>query len=143
MNIQIFNQGNRHDIPFSVDEIASFLYQHLDQFGDPKTAILKCIDYVFERGGFITLGTIDNQLAGVVIMNDTGMSGYIPEYILVYVAVNKQWRGKSLGKQLMEAVIENADGNIALHVEPENPAKRLYERLGFTNKYLEMRLIKK
>jgi len=143
MNIQIFNQGNRHDIPFSVDEIASFLYQHLDQFGDPKTAILKCIDYVFERGGFITLGTIDNQLAGVIIMNDTGMSGYIPEYILVYVAVNKQWRGKSLGKQLMEAVIENADGNIALHVEPENPAKRLYERLGFTNKYLEMRLIKK
>jgi ribosomal protein S18 acetylase RimI-like enzyme len=36
----------------------------------------------------------------------------------------------------------NLRGNIALHVEPDNPAKILYEKLGFTNKYLEMRLIK-
>jgi len=143
MKIQIFNQNNKQEIPYSFDAIANFLHQHLDQFGDEKTAILKCIDYVFHRGGFITLGTIENQLAGVVIMNETGMSGYIPEYILVYIAVDKQWRGKGVGKQMMEAAIENADGNIALHVEPDNPAKRLYERLGFTNKYLEMRLIKK
>jgi ribosomal protein S18 acetylase RimI-like enzyme len=38
--------------------------------------------------------------------------------------------------------ISIAEGNIALHVEPDNPAKGLYEKLGFTNKYLEMRLIK-
>jgi ribosomal-protein-alanine N-acetyltransferase len=38
--------------------------------------------------------------------------------------------------------IENTEGNIALHVEPDNPAKNLYERMGFTNKYLEMRLNK-
>jgi GNAT superfamily N-acetyltransferase len=143
MNIQIFNQNNKQDIPCSFDEIADFLHEHLDQFGDEKGAILKCIDYVFNRGGFITLGLLDNKLAGVVIMNETGMSGYIPEYILVYIAVDKQWRGKGVGKQLMEAAIENADGNVALHVEPDNPAKRLYEKLGFTNKYLEMRLIKK
>ena len=47
-----------------------------------------------------------------------------------------------IGKQLMEKAISIAEGNIALHVEPDNPAKKLYEKLGFTNKYLEMRLIK-
>ncbi len=31
------------------------------------------------------------------------------------------------------------DGDIALHVEPDNPARFLYEKYGFTNKYLEMR----
>ena len=68
------------------------------------------------------------------------MEGYIPENILVYIAVNKDFRGKGLGKQLMEKAIGFATGSIALHVEPDNPAKKLYEKLGFTNKYLEMRL---
>ena len=42
----------------------------------------------------------------------------------------------------MSKVIEFSKGDIALHVEKDNPAKYLYEKLGFTNKYLEMRLKK-
>jgi ribosomal protein S18 acetylase RimI-like enzyme len=71
------------------------------------------------------------------------MEDYIPENILVYIAVDGDYRGKGIGKKLMEKTIEQADGNIALHVEPDNPAKYLYEKMGFTNKYLEMRLDKK
>ncbi|MCB0741696.1 MAG: GNAT family N-acetyltransferase, partial [Chitinophagaceae bacterium] len=66
--------------------------------------------------------------------------GYIPENILVYIAVHKSYRGKGLGKELMKKTMDRAKGSIALHVEPDNPAKFLYEKLGFTNKYLEMRL---
>ena len=61
---------------------------------------------------------------------------------MVYIAVDNSQRGKGFGKQLMQKAISIAEGNIALHVEPDNPAKKLYESLGFTNKYLEMRLIK-
>lgn len=71
------------------------------------------------------------------------MKGYIPENILVYIATHKEFRGKRIGKNMMLKAIELADGNIALHVEPDNPAKYLYEKIGFTNKYLEMRYIKK
>ena len=70
------------------------------------------------------------------------MSGYIPENILVYIAVNKNQRGKGVGKQIMQKAIANTDGDIALHVEKDNPAKFLYEKMGFTNPYLEMRLKK-
>ena len=42
----------------------------------------------------------------------------------------------------MQIAIKTVEGAIALHVEPDNPAKFLYEKLGFTNKYLEMRLQK-
>ena len=70
------------------------------------------------------------------------MSGFIPEHILVYIAVHAEYRGQGLGKQLMEHIIEATDGDIALHVEADNPAKHLYEKYGFTNKYLEMRLKK-
>jgi len=71
------------------------------------------------------------------------MSGYIPENILVYIAVDSNTRGTGVGKKLMKKAMSIAKGNIALHVEPNNPAKFLYEKLGFTNKYLEMRYEKK
>jgi ribosomal protein S18 acetylase RimI-like enzyme len=127
------------------DEIANFLFTHLDQYGDPKTDIMKCLDYSLSnyahQGGFVVLARDESgKIAGAVVMNKTGMESYIPENILVYIAVDKQFRGKGLGKNLMQRAIEFASGSIALHVEPDNPAKKLYEKLGFTNKYLEMRL---
>ncbi|MBZ0243394.1 MAG: GNAT family N-acetyltransferase, partial [Bacteroidales bacterium] len=78
-----------------------------------------------------------------VVVNRTGMEDYIPENILVYIAVDTSLRGKGIGKQLMKKVIDLSKGNIALHVESNNPALFLYEKLGFTNKYLEYRLIRK
>ena len=90
-----------------------------------------------------TILAIDNNaIVGAVILNNTGMGGFIPENILVYIAVDNSQRGKGYGKSLMQKAISVANGDIALHVEPNNPAKKLYEKLGFTNKYLEMRLIK-
>jgi ribosomal-protein-alanine N-acetyltransferase len=44
-----------------------------------------------------------------------------------------------MGKKLMQSTIDNSEGDIALHVEKDNPAKFLYEKMGFTNPYLEMR----
>lgn len=128
------------------DEIADFLLLHLGQYGDPKEDIMKCLDYALDQsmhaGGFVVMAREEGKLLGALIMNKTGMSGYIPENILVYIAVDASQRGKGIGGKLMEMAIKMANGSIALHVEPENPAKKLYERIGFTNKYLEMRLTK-
>jgi GNAT superfamily N-acetyltransferase len=70
------------------------------------------------------------------------MKGYIPENILVYIATHQDSRGRGVGKQMLQRAVELANGDVALHVEPENPARYLYEKAGFTNKYLEMRLTK-
>ena len=122
--------------------VADFLYQHLEQYGDKKEDILKCLNYVFDKGGFITVGHDNSTIKGIVVINDTGMQGYIPEHILVYIAVDGSTRGQGFGGKLMEKVLNTCKGDVALHVEPDNPAKRLYERMGFTNKYLEMRYVK-
>lgn len=128
------------------EEIADFLYEHLDEFGDEKADILKAIDYALNSGvtpgGFVVTARDEGKIIGAVVMNRTGMQGYIPDNILVYIAMDCNYRGKGIGKELMKKAIDKADGDIALHVEPENPAKFLYEKLGFTNKYLEMRLKK-
>ncbi|MBK5195642.1 MAG: GNAT family N-acetyltransferase, partial [Proteiniphilum sp.] len=123
-----------------------FLFENLEQFGDPKNHIEKAIDYSTKEfdsfGGFTMLLQEEDKIMGAVVINRTGMNGYIPENILVYIAIDKNSRGVGLGKKLMQKAIEHADGDIALHVEANNPAKKLYERLGFTNPYLEMRLKK-
>jgi GNAT superfamily N-acetyltransferase len=142
MNIVIIHPQNGKDSKFSDEKIVNFLFTHLDQYGDAKKDIQQCIDYVFNpnRGGMIFIAEEQNEIVGAVIVNKTGMSGYIPENILVYIAVHKNQRGKGSGKKLMQAVLENCQGDIALHVEKDNPAKFLYEKIGFTAPYLEMRL---
>jgi len=127
-------------------EIAHFLSDHLDQFGDKKEDILKSIDFsVKDRdsfGGFTLVARENDKIVGAVVVNQTGMDGYIPENILVYIATHRDLRGKGIGKGLMKEAIAFAQGDIALHVEAANPALHLYQKLGFENKYLEMRLKK-
>lgn len=148
MNIEytLIKSDKKNTPAFSRDEIADFLYNHLDEYGDTKTAILNCIGYAYGddpgQDGFIQLAHEGNEILGAVIINETNMKEYIPENILVYIAVHGKARGQGVGKQLMKKVIEATTGDIALHVEPDNPAKFLYEKFGFTNKYLEMRLKK-
>jgi ribosomal protein S18 acetylase RimI-like enzyme len=122
--------------------ISGFLVKHLERFGDPEEHIRMAMDYALDpaRGGFMVVGREDGKIIGAVVVNNTRMGGYIPENILVYIAVDGSMRGKGIGRKLMQEAIASATGGIALHVEPDNPAKRLYESLGFTNKYLEMRL---
>jgi len=123
--------------------IIDFLHEHLDQYNDSRLAIGHCIAYAMKEhsldGGFIIVGKENGQTQGVVIVNRTGMKHYIPENILVYIAVHKKARGKGYGKSLMQKTLEMTQGNIALHVEHDNPARFLYEKFGFQNKYLEYR----
>ena len=48
-------------------------------------------------------------------------------------------RGQGLGRRIIEEACGGLDGAVKLHVEYDNPAKRLYERIGFSTKYAEMR----
>ncbi len=144
MELKLINKHSGKDIFYTNETIANFLYDHLDEFGDKKSHILRAVDYVFDdpKGGHVLLGLDDGAIAGAVVINETGMSGYIPENILVYIAVHRNRRGEGLGKELMKHAIRLTTGNIALHVEHDNPARHLYKNVGFTNKYLEMRLNK-
>lgn len=132
--------------PTEKEKVANFIFTHLEKYGDPISAIKKAIDYAVKDrpslGGHVFIMEEDNEIIGAVVINKTGMDEYIPENILVYIATHKDHRRKGFGKKLMEYAISNCEGSIALHCEKDNPAKMLYEKLGFTNKYLEMRLEK-
>src|SRR6056297_2591225 len=88
------------------NSVIDFLYDNLQEYGDPRPDIEKAVDYALKEtksfGGFIVVSHYEDEIAGVVVINQTGMKDYIPENILVYIATHKNLRGKGIGKQLME-----------------------------------------
>lgn len=121
------------------EEIALFLFEHLGVYGDPLTDIFACLDHALAHQGSVHAIESDGNFLAVTVFNATGMRGYIPANILVYIAADQAHRGQGLGRALMEYALSTTEGGVALHVEPNNPARRLYERVGFTQPYLEMR----
>jgi GNAT superfamily N-acetyltransferase len=146
MEFKIIRKNEDFAGDFTRNKYVDFLFENLKPFGDPREDIEKSIDYAFSdaegKGGFIVAGFDEGELVSELVMNNTGHKGYIPENILVYVATKSGKRGKGYGKKIIEKSLEVSGTDVALHVEYENPAKRLYERLGFNSKYAEMRFIK-
>lgn len=106
-------------------QIVHFLYTHLGEYGDPEYQIEKAIDYSLREytsfGGFVAvMRNEENDIVGAVVVNRTGMDAYIPENILVYIAIHEGYRGKGIGGRLMTHAINTAEGDIALHVEMQN-----------------------
>jgi ribosomal-protein-alanine N-acetyltransferase len=130
----------------NVDDLAKFLFDSLKPYEDPlaevRQGIIDALSPSIGEPGFVLIAEIDQKVVGALLMLRTGMKGYIPENLLLMVAVDPSTRGKGVGAQIIKRSFEIADGDVKLHVEYDNPAKRLYERLGMTSKYAEMRFIK-
>ena len=124
--------------------LAGFLHKNLKPYEDTVEDIERGLDYAFSvqagKGGFVLLAEQDRHLLGALVMLHTGMEGYIPPNLLLFIAVTNQCRSQGIGRKLCERAIAECAGDVCLHVEYDNPAKRLYERLGFNTKYAEMRL---
>lgn len=126
-----------------VERLTAFLYEHLKPYEDTPADIRRGIEYALDeapgRGGFVVLAHEEDAPLGAVVMLETGMGGYVPGTLLLFVAVRRDARGRGIGERIIREAIGHADGDVKLHVEYDNPAKRLYERIGFSNKYAEMR----
>lgn len=148
LHFKLFN-SNQETSKLEKTEIIEFLYTHLDEYRDSKEDIGKAVDFALKinhpssamipLGGMILTLKEEGKVIACVVLNRTGMNGYIPDYILVFIAVHKDHRGKGHGKEILKKALELTPGDVALHVEPENPARFLYEKMGFTSKYIEMR----
>ena len=139
---------NPEEFPINIDrkQVVRFFHETMKPYEDSLEDIEHSFDYLFSKevgkGGFLLLAVNGNRLIGALLMLNTGMKGYVPENILLFVSVLPSFRGNGIGCKLVECSIAECKGDVKLHVEYDNPAKRLYERIGFTNKYAEMRFIR-
>lgn len=139
---RIFGRTSYED-PREVEALVDFLHTHLGKYGDTPQDIRACLDYAFSsaegKGGLVCILQSPQGIVGASVVNHTGMGGYIPSEQLVFIAVHSNWRGKGLGKKLLQFTLDQCPGEMALHVEYDNPARHLYASLGFVSKYAEMR----
>jgi GNAT superfamily N-acetyltransferase len=130
----------------SPEQLAVFLHGSLkpyeDTMPDIRQGIAGALKPLLGKAGFILIAELDREPVGALVMLRTGMKGFVPENLLLWVAVAPKVRGKGVGSRVIRRSFELADGDVKLHVEYDNPAKQLYERLGMINKYAEMRYIK-
>jgi [ribosomal protein S18]-alanine N-acetyltransferase len=126
------------------EELVQFFHHTMKPYQDTEADVQKALDHAFTGGpnGFVMLLKTAGSLGGALVMLDTGMKGYIPENILLFVSISPSLRGQGFGQKLIQHCLDECPGEVKLHVEYENPAKRLYERIGFTSKYAEMRITK-
>ena len=131
--------------PVEKSAVVGFLCEHTENTNhqNAKEAVEYAVKHKPSFGGFVLTAEKDQQVVAVVVANRTGMEGYNPKNIFVYVSLHKKYRNdETLVKQLMQKAIRYADGDVALHVEPNNPALKMYQNMGFKAQYLELRLNK-
>lgn len=123
------------------DHLVRFFHETMKPYHDSLPDVERGLDYALEpsREGFIMVARDASGFLGALTMLDSGMGGYIPRWILLFVSVEPEARGRGVGGRLIERALSECDGPVKLHVEYDNPARRLYERLGFQSKYAEMR----
>ncbi|TFH06452.1 MAG: N-acetyltransferase [Candidatus Atribacteria bacterium] len=125
------------------ESLTRFLHESLKPYEDDPEDIHRAMTLVLDsppdQGGFVVLARDGSTSLGAAVVHYTPWSGYVPANLLLFVAVAPNHRRRGLGRALIERAIEECEGDMKLHVEHDNPAKRLYERLGFTSKYAEMR----
>jgi len=125
------------------EAVVRFFHETMKPYHDSLEDVERALDYALVpekgQGGFVMLAHRGDGLLGALCMLKTGMGGYVPANLLLFVTVSPEARGQGIGGRLIKHCLAETDGDVKLHVELDNPAKRLYERLGFETKYAEMR----
>jgi len=125
------------------EALAAFFHETMKPYEDTLADVNRGIDYAFSeaegKGGFLVLAEREGRLAGALLMLNTAMGGYVPPNLLLFVSVDPALRGRGVGRRIIERALDACEGPVKLHVEYDNPARRLYERIGFASDYAEMR----
>ncbi len=124
--------------------ITNFLFSTLENFDPCKKNIRLAMDYSLKEihsfGGFTIVNKINEKIVSVAILNYTGMQGYIAENILVYLGVHQDHRNKGIATQMINQIKRHAKGDIMLHLKNDKTLLNMYEKFGFSNTIVEMRL---
>ncbi|MDO4159229.1 MAG: GNAT family N-acetyltransferase [Prevotellaceae bacterium] len=118
----IFQRDADNPLPRIVIQIPS-LWIYIDSFGQSK-------------GDHCLVAEVDSFIVGAVWVRNIHAFGYVSEGVPeLAISVYSQYRGKGIGTMLLQEMTiflrDKGYEHISLSVQRDNPAVRLYQRLGF------------
>jgi ribosomal protein S18 acetylase RimI-like enzyme len=128
MNID-FRPAEKSDLNFLLDLRKKTMNIHLKNSGVPtdKQTHLDRILHRFDLAKIVSINGIDLGLLKSYHDQDKG-------WVIVQLQISPDYQGKGIGSKIISDIIDRAasDGcDVTLEVLKENPAKILYQRLGF------------
>ena len=131
--------GGRGDLAFLRNLYASTRQEEMEQSGWPQEEIDLFLSQQFHAqhvhyqqhfsGAAFDLILHEGEPVGRLYLEERD-----DEFRIIDIALLPQSRGKGIGGSLMQDIIDHAfsrEKAVRIHVESNNPAMRLYERLGF------------
>lgn len=113
--------------------IVQFLQKHLETSWVEETAILKAVEYATKEipsfGGFVLTAEENQEIVAALIVNKTGLSGLMPEYVAVLQATKPVTKSKIIARKLEEKAITLAQGDIANLITDFGPRELMLEDL--------------
>ncbi|WP_070121422.1 GNAT family N-acetyltransferase [Bacillus marinisedimentorum] len=148
MDVLTVRQATEHEIAVILSQAGRVFYESTQgMFGYDPGAAREMSAAVLQAGGYY-LAAIDQDgsLCGWLLICSTYdqilrvQTGYLAE-----LYVFKRYRGKGVGRRLMKEGIDvlskNGFKTIQLNVYAGNPAKKMYERLGFRTQSSTMAIV--
>jgi hypothetical protein len=127
-----------------INKLTKFIYQYQVQNDFTEQGIRKAIQYAAKErpgfGGLIVTAEEGNEVIGAVILNKTGFEGYLPENLLVSIAVHHNYENKDVYRKIVDYVINYCCGDIGVQLKETNPLVPFFENQGFEYNYIQMNL---
>jgi phosphosulfolactate synthase (CoM biosynthesis protein A) len=132
--------------PGEKGSLVAFICSHTPNTN--KKDVIEALDYALKEkpsfGGFILAMKKDHAFIASIVVNNTGMQGYKPGNIFVYVTIHEDYQNdEQVLKEIMCKALDMSNGDVALNIDPKSPVIQFYQKLGFTQRTLELRLNKK
>jgi len=127
--------------------IVGFLSQYSEATWLDKSAINQAVDYAIKEipsfGGFIVTAEENHQIIAALIVNKTGMQGYMPQNIAVLNAVLPAYKNSTIIKDIKAKAMVLTRGDIAMVVNNKGVKDMEFQNMAVEAKYKQLPLLRK
>jgi len=127
--------------------IIGFLSQYSEATWLDKNAINQAVDYAIKEipsfGGFIVTAEENHQIIAALIVNKTGMQGYMPQNIAVLNAVLPAYENSPIVKEIKAKAMMLTRGDIAMVVNNQGTKDMELQNMTAKAKYMQLPLLRK